>query len=292
MEPGIQRIGLGLIEPSERFQVLGNGFVARSLVYAQEIVPVRLANFSKETQTYYPGTNVATISKVDRVEEKSTKLKYGDTLPEHMEDMYDRASEGMTDGNKLKIMDLLKKYSHIFSKDDHDLGRTEQCKDSDLTEVRNWVQDGKKPWLKNIGSASYQVKSLWNQFEMLEIHDKLLVRKWDDKSTGQILHQERLETAHNTVRQATGQAMKRQKQIRDKRNSYEHFDIGDKVLVYFPVRKPGTSSKFTSFWRGPYAILGKLSDVLYKVDCGRKKAEQVIHCDRIRKCKSQILLGE
>ncbi|WAR00829.1 hypothetical protein MAR_025201 [Mya arenaria] len=183
MEPGIQRIGLGLIEPSERFQVLGNGFVARSLVYAQEIVPVRLVNFSKETQTYYPGTNVATISKVDRVEEKSTKLKYGDTLPEHMKDMYARASEGMTDGNKLKIMDLLKKYSHIFSKDDHDLGRTEQCKDSDLTEVRNWVQDGKKPWFKNIGSASYQVKSLWNQFEMLEIHDKLLVRKWDDKMT-------------------------------------------------------------------------------------------------------------
>ncbi|WAR00825.1 hypothetical protein MAR_025306 [Mya arenaria] len=77
--------------------------------------------------------------------------------------------------------------------------------------------------------------------------------------------QERLETVHNTVRQATGHAMKRQKQIRDKRNSYEHVDIGDKVLVYFPVRKPG-----------------KLSDVLYKVDCGRKKAEQVIHCDQSR----------
>ena len=32
----------------------------------------------------------------------------------------------------------------------------------------------------------------------------------------------------------------------------------------------------------------KLSDVLYKVDCGRSGSVQVIHTDRMRKIKSQV----
>lgn len=99
---------------------------------------------------------------------------------------------------------------------------------------------------------------------------------------------EKLESAHAFVRTYTGKAIYTQKQIHDKQTSYEQFDKGDKVYVYFPIKKPGTSSKFASFWRGPYNVLGKLSSVLCKIDCGRKRSEQVIHCDRIRKCKSQL----
>lgn len=43
---------------------------------------------------------------------------------------------------------------------------------------------------------------------------------------------------------------------------------------------------------GPYNIVDKLSDILYKVDCGRNQSLQVIHCDRMRKCKDQTLFGE
>ena len=103
---------------------------------------------------------------------------------------------------------------------------------------------------------------------------------------------DKIETAHAKVRQYTQQSMHRQKALHDSRISYEKFEIGDQVFVYFPVKQIGTSSKLTPFWRGPYVITGKLSDVLYKVNCGRNKTEQVIHCDRIRSCKQQILRGE
>ena len=103
---------------------------------------------------------------------------------------------------------------------------------------------------------------------------------------------ERLEIAHSIVRDNTGKAIKRQKQIHDKRNSYEQFEIGGDVYVLFPVKKAGTSSKLTSYWRGPYKILGKVSEVLYKVNCGPGVIVQVIHCDRIRKCKKQTLRNE
>ncbi len=77
---------------------------------------------------------------------------------------------------------------------------------------------------------------------------------------------ERLETAHRFVRQNTGQAMLRQKRYRDRQLSYETFQPGDNVYVYFPVKKVGLSSKLTSFWKGPYQVREQLSDVLYKVN--------------------------
>ena len=64
------------------------------------------------------------------------------------------------------------------------------------------------------------------------------------------------------------------------------------MFVYFPVKKIGTSAKLTPVWRGPYQITGKLSEVLCKVNCGRNRTDQVIHCDRIRICRQQILRGE
>ena len=35
-----------------------------------------------------------------------------------------------------------------------------------------------------------------------------------------------------------------------------------------------------------------MSNVLYKVNCGRSGNVQIILCDRLRKCKSQVLVDE
>ena len=104
--------------------------------------------------------------------------------------------------------------------------------------------------------------------------------------------QERIESAHAIVRQYTQQSMHRQKLIHDTRISYERFNIGDQVLVFFPVKKICTSSKLTQFWKGPFKIIEKISDLLYKVNCGRKGSDQVVHCDRLKACRNQVLRGE
>lgn len=88
--------------------------------------------------------------------------------------------------------------------------------------------------------------------------------------------QERLEDAHTFVWVFTG---KRQKKYHDANISYEHLSQGDKGYVYFPVKQIGCSSKFTSYWRGQFEILGKLSDI--KVNCGHSSSPQVIHVYRI-----------
>ncbi|KAH3789875.1 hypothetical protein DPMN_168064 [Dreissena polymorpha] len=104
--------------------------------------------------------------------------------------------------------------------------------------------------------------------------------------------QERMEKAHSQVRKNTGLSMKRQKVCYYARVSYESFELGEKVYVLFPVEKSGCSSKLTSFLRGPFEVRAKLSPLLYRVNCGQNKGEQVIHCDRLHKVRPQILDGE
>ena len=67
--------------------------------------------------------------------------------------------------------------------------------------------------------------------------------------------QERLENAHQFVRTKMNQTMVRQKHYHDRKLKWHYFEVGEKVYVYFPRRKPGTSPKFTSFRRGPFKVV-------------------------------------
>ena len=102
----------------------------------------------------------------------------------------------------------------------------------------------------------------------------------------------RLEFVHTFVRQNTGLSIYRQKQYHDRKTSHEKLAVNDKVYVLFPVKQVGQSSKFCSFWRGPYQIKEKLCEVLFVVNCSRNYTHQVVHIDRLKLARSQILSGE
>ena len=52
------------------------------------------------------------------------------------------------------------------------------------------------------------------------------------------------------------------------------------------------TTKLACLWRGPFKVITKITDVTYKINCGRKGKSQVIHVDRIRKKYPQNLPGE
>lgn len=104
--------------------------------------------------------------------------------------------------------------------------------------------------------------------------------------------QERLEQAHDLVRKYSKGSILRQKMYHDRKVAWERFEIGDQVYVYFPVKKVGCSPKLTSFWRGPFEVKRKVSEVLYEINCGRDDTNSVIHCDRVRKKVEQRLSWE
>jgi hypothetical protein len=103
---------------------------------------------------------------------------------------------------------------------------------------------------------------------------------------------EKLHDAHNAVREHIRGEIYRQKRYHDAKLNCDKFGKGDKVYVFFPTRKIGNSSKLTSYWRDPFEILCQISDLLYKVNCGGRGKPQVVHVDRLRLQKSQVLCGE
>ena len=103
--------------------------------------------------------------------------------------------------------------------------------------------------------------------------------------------QDRIKEAHRIVQEhVEGEILRQEKYHQQLR--WEQFSKGDKVLVYFPIRKPGRRPKFTSDWRGPFSVLKKNSNWTYLVNCGRGAKPQVIHVDRMQRCKPQKLFGE
>ena len=86
-----------------------------------------------------------------------------------------------------------------------------------------------------------------------------------------------MEEAHEQVRQNTQGAMLRQKGYHDRKLSWETFKECDEVYVFLPFKKTGCSAKLSSYWRGPFKVIEKYTDVTYKVDCGRRGKPQIIH---------------
>ena len=61
--------------------------------------------------------------------------------------------------------------------------------DEEMSKVRTWVKDKDKPLFQNISARSYAMKSIWNQFQRLEIQDGLLVRRIDHLEDGSLNYQ-------------------------------------------------------------------------------------------------------
>ena len=103
---------------------------------------------------------------------------------------------------------------------------------------------------------------------------------------------EKMEMAHTFVRENSFGSMLRQKSFHDTKLSWNTFSPGDEVYVYFPRYAVGKSPKLTQFWKGPYRVKDKWSDVSYRVNCGPYGKPQVIHVDRMRPKRAQSFQDE
>ena len=75
-------------------------------------------------------------------------------------------------------------------------------------------------------------------------------------------------TVHDFARdhqQAGSQRMKRRYDIRSKAFT---FSKGELVWLYNPQRKKGKSPKLSRPWEGPYVIVERLNDVVYRIQRG------------------------
>ena len=76
---------------------------------------------------------------------------------------------------------------------------------------------------------------------------------------------------------------KRQKRDYDTRLSTQVYQEGDLVLCLNKAKTKGKSKKIDpNIWEGPFQIIQRISDLLYKVQLGRKSKTKIIHHDRLK----------
>ena len=89
----------------------------------------------------------------------------------------------------------------------------------------------------------------------------------------------RMDSVHRLCREQQRKASMRQKRAYDVRCRGTPLQAGSEVWLHTPQRKKGLSPKLQSAWEGPFQVLERLSEVVYRVQKGRKRV--VVHRDRL-----------
>ncbi|VDI14075.1 Hypothetical predicted protein [Mytilus galloprovincialis] len=142
---------------------------ARTLVRSGEKVPVRLMNTELDPKTIYPGTTIAQMSGVEQV------LDENEIASTETKDQYDTV-------NAITRFDSSN--DRDDDSEDHDLSLKEiQNNDHDLKIVTKWVETDERPDYKDISDKGFFLRSLWNQWNNLELRDGLIYRRFEDPAT-------------------------------------------------------------------------------------------------------------
>lgn len=95
----------------------------------------------------------------------------------------------------------------------------------------------------------------------------------------------RFQQAHNFAREKTGVASRRYKDYYDARAAGNPYKVGDRVWRQVPAIKKGLSRKLARPWQGPYIIIKKISDVVYRLQKeGGRRQRVVVHFNSLKHC--------
>ena len=112
-----------LLEPNESFIRKTDTFIGRSLVSAQEVVPVRILNLSDDTKVVYKGTYLADISPVCTLQSGASNTSKTN-LTKELDSLLQRSSQYLDANQQQVARNFLSEYQHLFAKDNMDLGET------------------------------------------------------------------------------------------------------------------------------------------------------------------------
>lgn len=96
------------------------------------------------------------------------------------------------------------------------------------------------------------------------------------------------EEVHKFARANLRMASDHMKQYHDVEADGVQFDPGDLVWLYNPRRKKGISPKLTSPWQGPYRVLKRINDLVYRVQMTPKGKPKVVHHNRLWKYRGNL----
>ena len=97
--------------------------------------------------------------------------------------------------------------------------------------------------------------------------------------------EDRMRTAHGTARKHLKVSVKRQKMLSNTNVKYPIYEKGDLAWRNQKKNIPGLKLKITRHWTGPWVIIDKLGDVIFKIQHSRASIPVVIYGDNLKPYK-------
>ena len=96
---------------------------------------------------------------------------------------------------------------------------------------------------------------------------------------------QRLAAVHAIVRHRLEHVHKHQAHLHDSGAVPVSFEKDDLVWLLVPAIPIGTTPKLSKLWRGPFTIVNRLSEVVYRIKSTENPSNvQVVHVNRLKKC--------
>ncbi|KAJ8911902.1 hypothetical protein NQ315_012316 [Exocentrus adspersus] len=186
------------------------------------------------------------------------------------------------------------------------------------------MEGKERPAWQEISNRSPTFKGYWALWDSLAIENNLLKRVWEspdgkERNYGRerfywlgklrlpidlisdrpkkeegvnnyISHlQDQLKLTHAEVRQKMRIESDRMKTRYDLRANTGGFQVGEKVWLYNPKRTKGKSPKLQKSWEGPYTVVTRLNDVVYRIQKNPQAKMKIVNrqIDAVSRTPSQ-----
>ncbi|MES9880251.1 MAG: RNase H-like domain-containing protein [Sedimenticola sp.] len=97
-----------------------------------------------------------------------------------------------------------------------------------------------------------------------------------------------LQDAYKLVRENLQMAHQRQKDRYDQKMSGKSYEVGDHVWLHEPAVKVGRTRKLHSPWCGPFVVLKRITEVVYRIKRLGKPTKKVVHFNRLKPYVGQV----
>ncbi|KAJ8958721.1 hypothetical protein NQ318_016449 [Aromia moschata] len=92
---------------------------------------------------------------------------------------------------------------------------------------------------------------------------------------------QRMDDIHERVRSNIQGASDRMKETYDINANHGRYQPGNQVWLYNPQRRRGLSPKLQSSWEGPYEVVTRINDVVYRIQKLPRGKPRVVHFNRL-----------
>ncbi|GBM98259.1 hypothetical protein AVEN_168786-1 [Araneus ventricosus] len=160
-----------------------------------------------------------------------------------------------------------------------------QLEDPDIRPILKMkLNSAVQPSWQKITRESPATKRYWTLWNSLYLKDDFPVT-FSLEDRGILLPRRLIESRLESVQASAEEQVKllreRMKTRYDSRATYHDFKVGDLVSMYNPKRQRGLSPKLQQNWEGPYTVVKKMNDAVYRVQRFPNAKPKVIHINRL-----------